>query len=72
MLEVQIKYYLKDRVWLISDNKVVEKMITQFDIVVDGTYDNPEVKVTYGLNYESENIDENKLFTSKEELLKSL
>lgn len=72
MLEVQIKYYLKDRVWLISDNKAVEKMITQFDIVVDGTYDNPEVKVTYGLNYESENIDENKLFTSKEELLKSL
>lgn len=72
MLEVQTKYYLKDRVWLISGNKAVENMITQFDIAVEGTYDCPEIKVTYKLNYESGDIDENKLFTSKEELLKSL
>ena len=72
MWEVQTKYYLGDRVWLISGNKAVEKIVTQFDIIVEGTYDHPEIKVTYELNHESTDIDENKLFTTKAELLKSL
>lgn len=72
MWEVQTRYYIGDKVWLISKNKAVEKIITQFDITVSGTYDHPEIKVTYQLNYESDDIDEKKLFTSKEELLKSL
>lgn len=65
---VETKYYIGDRVWLVSNNKVVEKIITQFDVVVS---DNG-IKITYELNYESIDIDESKLFTSKEELLKSL
>ena len=65
---VKTKYYIGDRVWLISGNKAVEKIITQFDIVVS---DN-DIKITDELNYESSDIDENKLFISKEELLKSL
>ena len=72
MWEVQTRYYIGDRVWLISKNKAVEKIITQFDITVSGTYDHPEIKVTYQMNNESDDIDEKKLFTSKEELLKSL
>ena len=68
MWEVQTKYYIGDRVWLISNNKAIEKIITQFDVVVS---DNG-IKITYELNYESIDIDESKLFTSKEELLKSL
>ena len=67
-MEIETKYNIGDKVWLISGNKAVEKMITQFDVIING----PRPKITYQLNYESTDVDEYRLFKSKEELLKSL
>ena len=67
-MKIETKYNVGDKVWLICGNKAVEKMITQFDVIIKG----PSPKITYQLNYESTDVDEYKLFKSKEELLKSL
>lgn len=68
-MELNTKYYIGDRVWLISGNKAVESIVTLYRITVDS--DNKQ-KVTYELNHCGSDVDESKLFSSKEELLKSL
>jgi len=70
-MEVETKYYLGDSVWLISNNKAVEKQVTLFNITISDATD-CKPKITYELNFESERIDEDKLFTTKKELLESL
>lgn len=68
IMEVKTKYNLRDKVWVIFENKATEKFVTQIDVFVG----EPRVKITYELNYTSGDVDESKLFTSKAELLKSL
>ena len=68
MQKVKTKYDIGDKVWLIYENKAVERIITQVQIIVNAQ----KAKVTYQLNHETTDYDEYKLYTSKEELLKSL
>lgn len=68
-MEISTKYNLNDTVWMVSDNKVIQKLVTMYKINVDNAHN---VKVTYQLNHMDDNVDESKLFASKEELLKSL
>ena len=68
-MEISTKYNLNDTVWVVSDNKVIQKLVTMYKIKVDNTHN---VKVTYQLNHVDIDVDESKLFASKEELLKSL
>lgn len=68
-MEISTKYNLNDTVWVVSGNKVIQKLVTMYKIKVDNTH---KVKVTYQLNHDDIDVDESKLFASKEELLKSL
>ena len=70
-MEIETKYNIGDKVWLICGNKAVEKMITQIDVAIKESEDSHK-EITYRLNYESIDFDECRLFDSKEELLKSL
>lgn len=66
-MEIETKYNIGDKVWLICGNKAVEEIITRIDVAI-----NDHKEITYQLNYESIDFDECRLFDSKEELLKSL
>lgn len=68
MQKVKTKYDIRDKVWLIYENKATERVITQVEIIVN----TQKSKVTYQLNHKTTDYDEYKLYTSKEELLKSL
>jgi len=66
-MEVNTKYNIGDQVWLVDANKVVKVIVTGVVILLEG--DTQEVKYsTWG----NDNIPENLLFKTKNELLESL
>jgi hypothetical protein len=67
-LKVSTKFDIGDKVWYISDNKVNENDITGVSISVDN---NELVNVDYTLHF-NDKVSENLLFSTKEELIKSL
>jgi len=68
-MEVNTKYDLEDKVWVVNNNKVEKQTVT--GIVVFHTEYNIEIE--YELNSVSNiYIPEHLLFKTKEELLKSL
>lgn len=64
---VESKYNVGDTVWCISSNKVKQEKVSGVFIEVDD-----DVFILYNVVGCDEKILENKLFGSKEELLKSL
>lgn len=68
-MEINTKYDLNYLVWFVTGNKVKEVKITCCRVCVD---ENKDVTILYDINYQQENIPEEKLFKTKEELLKSL
>lgn len=67
-MDIQTKYDIGDRVWYISSNKATDSDITGVNITV-GEFEKTDIK--YILHYD-ELLPENKLFETKEKLLKSL
>ena len=66
-MEVNTKYDIGDQVWLVDANKVVKVIVTGVVILLEG--DTQEVRYsTWG----NDNIPENLLFKTKNELLESL
>ena len=63
------KFNIGDKVWLIIDNQALRSDITRVIISVESP-DNYEV--SYSLHYRDTEIPEEQLFSTKEELLKSL
>lgn len=63
------KYNIGDKVWFISNNRVLSLDVTGVHILVEQTGDR---KVEYTLHYESSWIEEERLFQSKKELLEAL
>lgn len=73
MFTVETKYSLGNKVWFISKNKVVGKIVTQVNVKVKPSVtDACDIIISYMLDYSSDKINEDLLFSSKEELLKSL
>ena len=68
-MKATTKYDIGDRVWLISGNRAVRSDITRVIISVE-TPDNREVR--YSLHYGDTEIPEDRLFSTKKELLESL
>ena len=68
-MTIDTKFEIGDKVFLILDNKVVEKEITGVKITV---YPEDKSYESYVLNYEDVNYPAVRLFKSKKELLKSL
>lgn len=68
-MEVITKYNINDKVWLIIDNQAVSANITRVIISVEST---DSCTVSYSLNYGSTEYSEDQLFSTKEDLLKSL
>jgi len=66
-MEVSSKFNIGDKVYFITDNKVQRSDITGVSISVNGS----ETKIEYTLHFDS-TIDENLVFETKEELIKSL
>ena len=67
-MEVKTKFNVGDMVWYIYNNKVSHLDVTAVSISV---YSDSDPIIKYTLHYDYE-LDESKLFTTKEELLKSL
>lgn len=65
---VKTKYKIGDKVWYISDNRVMSLNVTGVRVCVESE---EECKVEYVLHYDWHQPEE-KLFGSKEELLESL
>jgi len=65
---VTTKYNIGDTVWFISNDKVSTLDITGFNITVDSG----KTVIKYNLHYDVEELEEELLFPTKEELLKSL
>ena len=63
------KFNIGDKVWLIIDNQALRSDITRVIISVESP-DNYEV--SYSLHYRDTEIPEEQLFSTKEELLKTL
>lgn len=68
-MEVITKYNINDKVWLIIDNQAVRANITRVIISVEST---DSCKISYSLNYGSTEYPEDQLFSTKEDLIKSL
>ena len=68
-MKATAKYDIGDRVWLISGNRAVRSDITRIVISIE----NPDKReVRYSLHFSDAEIPEDRLFSTKEELLKSL
>jgi hypothetical protein len=67
--KVNTKYNIGDKVWFISDNRVVSLDITGARVCVESK---EECKEEYLLHFKSIWVSEDKLFKSKKELLESL
>lgn len=65
---VESRYNIGDMVWMISSNKTRQEKVSGVFICVREN----EVIITYTVDGNDDNISENSLFSSKEELLKSL
>lgn len=68
-MEVETKFNIGDRGWYISNNKVTSQEITGFNISVD---ENMNVEIEYTIHYDLTKVSEDKLFKTKNELLKTL
>lgn len=68
-MTIDTKFEIGDKVFLILDNKVVEKEITGVKLLA---YQEDKYCETYVLNYEDVGYPAVRLFKSKKELLKSL
>ena len=66
---VKAKYNIGDKVWYISNNRVLSLDITGVNVCVEYK---EECKVEYILHFNSSWVNEDKLFKSKKELLESL
>lgn len=66
-MEVSSKFNIGDKVYFIADNKVQKSDITGVSISANGC----ETKIEYTLHFDS-TIDEDLVFSTKEELIKSL
>ena len=68
-MEVNTKFNLDELCWYITNNKVTEVRIKGYQINVD---ENSNVEIVYNVMYDDNYVPENKLFKTKEELLKTL
>jgi len=69
-MTIETKYNYGDTVWLMRDNKIIEGKI--FKIYTTSTDGGLGYFVEYDINGTPQTFDEDALFPSKEELLKSL
>ena len=67
-MEVQSKYKIGDYVWYINENRVLKSDVTGVGILLE---EDKAPSITYTLHYDRD-LDESKVFPTKEELLKSL
>ena len=67
-MEVNTKYDIGDTVWFILQNKAHHGEITGYNVTVDETMN---IVVIYTIHHDNKR-PENKVFKTKEELLKSL
>lgn len=73
-MKIETKYNIGDEVWFMHDNKVKSGTIIKIDVVLERDMNSQNVgkSVYYGLyNFISPYIEQ-RLFPTKEELLKSL
>jgi len=68
-MEVETKFDIGDKVWLIYNNLVTALKVSGYRITIDESF-NPEI--VYTLNYNCLEVAESQLFKTKEELLNSL
>lgn len=68
-LMVKTKFDIGDKVWFISDNRVLSLDITGARVCVEST---ENCKVEYTLHFDSSWVSEDNLFISKKELIESL
>ncbi len=69
MMTATTKYNIGDKVWIIHDNRALRSDIRS--IIISAESPNA-FEVKYSLHYGESDIPEDKLFSTKEELLKSL
>lgn len=69
-MKIETKYSLGDKVWYIFSNKVESSTIESIYLTI-GENNRPK-PTQYRLNRREEDFEENKLFSSKDELLKTL
>ena len=68
-MEVKTKFGLGEKVWCVDENKARQDTITGISMFI-GLDKKPEVE--YSLRYGNIRVEEDRLFYTKEELLKSL
>lgn len=68
-MEVNTKFDIGAQLWVIIDNKPEHVLVTDVEIDV---VSKKTVNIKYGINYRDSVVDEYKLYSTKEELLKSL
>ena len=66
-MEVDTKFNIRDKVWVVDENKVVLMLVTGIIITLEG--DSREVRYSF---WGHEDIPEDLLFKTKKELLESL
>lgn len=76
-MTIETKYNVGDEVWFLKDNKATTMRIWDIDIRVRTAYDGEKTYGSYTRIFYYDfgcynEIEENKLFPTKEELLKSL
>ena len=73
-MTIETRYNIGDRVWFMHDNKVKNEIIIKIDAVIlkDMNCTGVHKSITYSLFNYSRCYAEDKLFPTKEELLKSL
>lgn len=71
-MKIETKYNIDDEVWLMKENKPTKRVVSFIEIIAASTTSKSFIQ--YGLKFEGEveRVVENKLFPTKEELLKSL
>lgn len=71
-MTVETKFNIGDVVWLMKENKPTTRVVSFIEIIAAST--TSECFIQYGLKVEGivERVVENHLFSTKEELLKSL
>ena len=71
---IETRYNIGDRVWFMHDNKVKSEIIIKIDVVIEKDMNCTGVhkSIEYSLFNYSRYYTEDKLFHTKEELLKSL
>lgn len=72
-MEIKTKYNIRDRVYILFDNKVEDFIIEAITIVAHREYPISICYISYNIiPGENTRFDEEKVFPTKEELLKSL